>query len=504
MVARLIIMENDTMAQLKLEAVTRTPVATPRKSERRFALPFSERRALFIILDLFAINGALYLALYCWARYGANRWEPGGYRPLWFLLLSVVWLAVAQAFDAYNLRLAGHLHTSLLSVSKAGAISSLVYIVIPFVTPSLPASRLAFAAFPLLVVAMLVAERCFYVVALGQPIFHRRAVIVGAGWAGCTIAETLAEQGDETYELLGFVDDDPRKLGEEIRVGQRDGCAISLPVLGDRYALQELIARYHVSTLVMAITHGANGDLLPTLMDCLELGVDIIPMPVLYEQITGRVPVAHVGDSWELCMPIDHAGTRTLVPLVKRLMDLALAGVGILCLGLALLVIALAIAVDSPGPVFYSQARVGKGGWLFRVWKFRSMTVNAERDGAVWAQKSDPRVTRVGRLLRKTHLDELPQLYNILRGEMSIVGPRPERPEFVDRLAQEIPFYRVRHAVKPGAAGWALVRQGYGASTEDALLKLQYDLYYIKHQSPWLDLVILLKTAAHMVTFGGR
>lgn len=278
----------------------------------------------------------------------------------------------------------------------------------------------------------------------------------------------------------------------------------ALRVLGDRHALKRLIRQHGVSTLVLAVTHEVNGELLQTLMDCLELGVEIIPMPVLYEELTGRVPVEHVGDNWYVAMPIDHPGTGGLYPLLKRAMDIVLASLGLFFLALATPIIALAIYLESPGPIIYRQVRVGKGGRLFRVYKFRSMVPDAEKGQAVWAQENDPRVTRVGRLLRKTHVDEFPQFLNILKGEMSAVGPRPERPEFVAELAKEIPFYRVRHAVKPGMAGWGLVKQGYGSSKEDALLKLKYDLYYIKHQSLWLDLVILIKTILDTVTLRGR
>ena len=278
-----------------------------------------------------------------------------------------------------------------------------------------------------------------------------------------------------------------------------------LTVLGGRHRLAEVIAQQNITTLVLAITDEMDGELLQILIDCLELGVDIVPMPVLYERLTGRVPVEHVGNNWYAAMPILHPGTSAAWPMVKRLFDIVSAGLGAICLGVAFPFIAAAIYLDSPGPIFYTQTRVGKGGKPFRVYKFRSMAPDAEKDGqAVWAKKNDDRITRVGRLLRKMHVDEFPQFLNILKGEMSAVGPRPERPAFVAELAEEIPFYRVRHAVKPGMAGWGLVKQGYGSSKEDAVLKLQYDLYYIKHQSLWLDVVILLKTVLDTVTFGGR
>ena len=196
------------------------------------------------------------------------------------------------------------------------------------------------------------------------------------------------------------------------------------------------------------------------------------------------------------------AGIKVL-PL-KRAVDIILASIGLLFLFPFTALIGLAIYIDSPGPIFYDQERIGLGGRRFMLWKFRSMRVNAENGKAVWAQKNDSRVTRVGRILRKTHVDEFPQFWNVLKGQMSVVGPRPERPEFVAELEKVIPLYRLRHTVKPGMAGWGLVCQGYGGSDADAWLKLEYDLYYIKHQSSFFDVVILLKTVIDTVAFRGR
>lgn len=206
-----------------------------------------------------------------------------------------------------------------------------------------------------------------------------------------------------------------------------------------------------------------------------------------------------------MALPLQSRPTRTAEAVIKRLLDL----VGSLALAVALLILlpflALAIWIDSPGPVFYRQQRVGWRGRPFTVLKFRSMAPDAEPDGeAQWAAKDDPRVTRVGRLLRRTRLDELPQALNVLRGEMSLVGPRPERPEFVERLQQVVPFYRVRLAVKPGLTGWAQINYGYGDSVESALTKLQYDLYYLKHQSFWFDLLILARTVHVVLRMKGQ
>ena len=466
---------------------------------RRFLTPqFSERKILLGALDLLAVNGALLLV--AWLRLAEPlSWRAVLSHPHWFILLSLLWLLFASAFDAYDLTAASRLPVSLRRVSQSALFSLLVFVVIPYITPPLLGSRLTLLLFPVCTLGLLALGRSAYCLVLARPASRRRVLIVGAGRAGSTLGEALAEQGSPCYQIVGFVDDDAGKQNKPIQVkGQ------SFEVLGGRHTLRNLLVQHNVSTVALAITQGIDGELLQILTDSLELGVEITLMPVLYEQLTGRVPIEHVGRNWRVAMPIHHPGTQTLWPLVKRVFDVVSSGLGLICLGLAFPLIALALYIDSPGPIFYTQERVGKGGRTFRVYKFRSMIPDAESGTAVWAEKNDSRVTRVGRLLRKTHVDEFPQFLNILKGEMSAVGPRPERPEFVEDLAKEIPFYRVRHAVKPGMAGWGLVRQGYGASKEDAVVKLQYDLYYIKHQSLWLDMVILLKTVVDTLTLRGR
>jgi exopolysaccharide biosynthesis polyprenyl glycosylphosphotransferase len=255
----------------------------------------------------------------------------------------------------------------------------------------------------------------------------------------------------------------------------------------------------------LAITHNLSNELFRAVLDAQEWGVEIVLMPVLYEQITGRVPVEHIGDNWYAALPLGHASASGLSGILKRGFDIAFSSLGLVLFGIALPFIAVAIRLDSPGAVFYSQRRVGQGGRIFTVRKLRTMVSDAERNGqAQWAAKNDPRVTRVGSILRKLHFDELPQFLNILRGEMSVVGPRPERPEFVAQLEKQIPFYRLRHAVKPGMAGWALTKADYVDSVDDARARVEYDLYYIKHQSFQLDLWILFRMVWHVLAFKGR
>ncbi len=483
---------------LDVQSALETPALA---TSRRMPIPIAERRLLLIGLDLVALTAGLVLALvyrpdiqFTWGLLWSN--------PRWVLLLSFLWLFLAFTFDAYDPKTLTKLGDSALAVIKAGALASGLFYLIPFLAPVLPPSRSSlFVAF-LLPVGFVLTGRALYALLHARTVFQRRILIIGAGWAGQTISEALAEAADSSFRVLGVIDDDTLKHHKPLRANGTE--ARALEVLGGRESLKPLIRQHQINTLVLAITHQLEGELLQSLMECLELGVEIVPMPELYEQLTGRVPIEHVGDNWYVAMPIQHPGTGALYPLVNRVFDILSASAGMVFLGLAFPFLALAIYLDSPGPIFYRQERVGKGGRRFWVYKFRSMIPDAENGQAVWAQKNDSRVTRVGRLLRKTHIDEFPQFINILKGDMSAVGPRPERPEFIAELAEEIPFYRVRHAVKPGMAGWGLVRQGYGASKEDAIIKLQYDLYYIKHQSLWLDVIILLKTVLDTVTFGGR
>jgi lipopolysaccharide/colanic/teichoic acid biosynthesis glycosyltransferase len=224
----------------------------------------------------------------------------------------------------------------------------------------------------------------------------------------------------------------------------------------------------------------------------------------LFEATTGRVPIQHIGENWGAVLPLAHPGGRALNLAAKRMIDVLGALAGLFYLGVMLPLLALLIRLDSRGPVMYGQVRTGRGGRRFTIWKLRTMTTDAEANGPVWCAPADPRMTRVGRLLRRTHIDELPQLWNVLRGEMSLVGPRPERPEIDARLESVIPFYRLRLAVKPGIAGWGAVNGSYVDADEKAVERLEYDLYYIKHQSLWLDLQIILSAAHRALTIRGR
>lgn len=468
---------------------------------QRLRLPFqiSERRALLILMDLLLVNGAVLAALWLWTLRDPRRTFSPEFvlaQVHWFLILTALWLFLAFLNSFYNLRLADYLHLSGFALVRITALVLLIYLGVYFASPRNMLPRLFILYFGVISLSLVGLWRAGYVLLLSRAPFRRRALIVGAGWAGRTIAQAMRENLGLGYHLVGFVDDDPSKQGQVIG---------DLPVLGTCRDLATLVRANGVAEVILAITHDVDGELLQILMDCQEQGIAITPMTTLYEELTGRVPVEHIGDNWYIALPLNHAATGGFYPLLKRGMDIAVATVGLLIFAVFLPFIVLALYLDSPGLIFYTQERVGRGGRIYRVLKLRTMVPQAERDGqAIWAQPNDPRVTRVGRVLRWMHLDELPQFVNILKGEMSAVGPRPERPEFVAELEKRIPFYRARHAVKPGMAGWALIYYGYAGSVEDALVRLQYDLYYIKHQSIWLDLFILIRTVWSMLTLKGR
>jgi exopolysaccharide biosynthesis polyprenyl glycosylphosphotransferase len=325
---------------------------------------------------------------------------------------------------------------------------------------------------------------------------RRRILLVGAGRAGQTLAELYESFGTRSFNIIGFVDDDKLKHRKKYH---------SLPVLGSSDHLLNLIDAYHISDLVIAINGEIRGETFQTILDAQESGVEVTRMPILYEEMTGRVPIHHLESDWIIRSFVDEVHVSGFYELTKRLLDIIGGLAGMIVLLVFTPFIALAILIDSGLPVFYSQTRLGRGAMKFKIYKFRTMKQNAEQDGeAKLAEKNDPRITRVGDFLRKSRLDELPQFWNVLRGEMSLVGPRAERPELIAEFQKQVPFYRARLLVKPGLTGWAQINYGYYASVTEMSVKLEYDLYYIKHRTLPMDFQIILRTIGTVVRRTGR
>jgi sugar transferase (PEP-CTERM system associated) len=326
---------------------------------------------------------------------------------------------------------------------------------------------------------------------LGHPQFGERILVVGSGENAVEVAREVLDRKDAGYRIVGFVDNEPELVGRSL---------LNPRVLGMTSELEQIVKRENVDRIVVAM--GQRRGKFPTnQLLHLSLGgdVSIEEGASFYERLTGRVSLDMIRPSWLIFS--GRGRQARIAGLFRNALHrlVALLG-GILSLPIALLA-AILIKIESPGPVLYRQERVGKNGHPFVLMKFRSMRVDAEKEGPVWASSGDDRATRVGRIIRKIRVDEIPQFWNILRGEMSFVGPRPERPHFVSQLAEEIPYYEQRHLIAPGLTGWAQIKYPYGASVEDARQKLQYDLYYIKNQSLVLDGIILFETIK-IILFG--
>lgn len=470
-----------------------------------------ERRWLLRVGDVLVIALCILGSLWVWSIMSSRELNTDLLEDqvVWIALMSGGWLVWLWANGLYELRQALLLRRTLVIILIGASLIAFAYLLVFFLSFSRPGTipidsmlgeqptlRIAPLLSIISTTAALIGFRSAYTLVWRGARTRRRVLVLGAGSAGKAVARELRSAHGASYELVGFIDDDPAKLGKSF-----DGT----PVLGGHDRMVEFVRRHDIDEIVVAISAGVQGSVFQEMMDCHERGVGITPMPIMYEQLTGRIAVEHIGSQWYVALPLGQSGFGAINQLAKRALDLV-AGLFILAVFFALTpFIALAIRLDSRGNTFYRQERMGKHGRVFHVYKFRTMVQNAEPHGkAIWASENDPRVTRVGKFLRKSRLDELPQIINVLSGEMSIVGPRPERPQLVAELQRQIPFYRTRLATKPGLTGWAQINHGYVGTVEDTAVKLQYDLYYIKHASPLFDLRIMAKTIGVMLRMEGR
>ena len=309
-------------------------------------------------------------------------------------------------------------------------------------------------------------------------------LVMGSGEPARLMAEEILKRERMGFHLVGFVED------PEARVPQGGG---TTPIVGDYSQVVELISANRVRRLVVAITERRGGYPVDSLLDLRVRGCKVTEWASFYEKLSGRIPIDNLAPSYFIFQE-GFSKSRALL-YSRRIVSLSFAAGLLLLLCPLVIITAILIKIDSPGPVFYTQKRVGKNGRVFNIFKFRSMRVGAEQNGRPqWAVRDDPRVTRIGKFIRATRLDELPQLINVLRGDLDIVGPRPERPEFVEELNKVLPYYSLRHTVKPGLTGWAQVMFYYSGTIEESRKKLQYDLFYIKNMSIKLDFLILFRT----------
>ncbi|MCS7246753.1 MAG: sugar transferase [Anaerolineales bacterium] len=476
-------------------------VERPDVPSRPWRLRFHERRPLLALGDFLAASISLVLALYAWSlgeRFLGFSVEFVQRRvPWWFWFMPLIWLLLL--IELYDLHRASRWRATVKGVATAAGIGFVVYLILFFYYANSPRSllpRRGVATFLIAATLLTLAWRWFYIRIFTLPQFMRRALIVGGGNAGTLMIEVYKAISPPPFVLVGVVDDDPEKQGKSI---------LGIPVLGTSETLLKLVKEHEISDIIVAISGALNSNMFQALLTAQESGVEIIRMPKMYERLLGRVPIRILEADWILRSFVDETSVSVFDELLKRLFDILGGIVGMAIFLATFPFIALAIVIDDGLPIFYTQIRLGRMARPYPLIKYRTMRRDAESDGKPrWAQENDRRATRVGRFLRKSHLDELPQFINVLRGEMSLVGPRAERLELVEYFEKRVPFYRARLLVKPGLTGWAQVNYGYAASIEETTVKLEYDLYYIKNRSLLIDILILLRTPSTVLGLKGR
>ncbi len=474
----------------------------------RLRLRPSEHRALLFIGDLMMAVVSVFAAIFTWREYSrlvllADNLKPGVVErlleninvPIWFYTLPVAWLLLM--IELYEPHVASNWRRTLRGIAIAAFVGIVIYslVFIIRVDPNaLP--RIGVGAFLVFASFLTMLWRWLYIRFYTSSGQMRRMLIVGAGKAGETLAEIFLSLSPPPFNIVGYIDDDPEKAGKSVR---------GFPILAGSQDLLALIDDQKVSDLIIAVSGTMQGVTFQTILDAQEKGIEVTRMPTLYEEMSGRVPIHHLESDWVIRSFIDQVRVSGMYILAKRLMDILGGLVGLSVFIFLFPFMALATLIDSGFPIFYSQTRLGRGGRIFKIFKFRTMYQNAEADGlARLAEKNDPRITRIGNLLRRTRLDEFPQFWNVLRGEVSLVGPRAERPELVASFQKQIPFYRARLLVKPGLTGWAQINYGYVSTVGDTAVKLEFDLYYIKHRTLMMDFNIILRTIGTMLTGKGR
>jgi exopolysaccharide biosynthesis polyprenyl glycosylphosphotransferase len=452
----------------------------------------SERKILLRIFDIISVLGMLYLVGiifdFDYFKFRTENW-------FWSIVLALYLTVFASVFELYDLQKASKFEVVIQNIILTASVTVLVYLLTPFYTPTLPENRLQIVYFYISINIALFAWRYAYVTLIATPRFHKKILLIAHEKEVEDIVESL-HKSDPNYRVMGFIHM-AKKPSQLVFPDIVEFSAKTLDATVQENQISEIVVANSASDKISVTLYNE-------LLQLLEKGVPIREYTQVYEELTHRVPVQHVDKDFYRFFPFSRSNQNKLYLFFHRILDLLFSVIGLLfglCISPFILIGNL---IGNRGPVFYTQIRVGKNGKHFKIYKLRSMVRDAERFGAQFADKQDSRVTKFGRFLRRSRFDEIPQFINVIKGDMSVIGPRPERPVFVKELSEKIPFYEVRHIVKPGVTGWAQVNHKYGMSADDALEKLQYDLYYIKKRSIFLDISIVIKTLSTIIFFRGQ
>lgn len=447
----------------------------------------SERKILLRIFDVVFVWLALYIATesssFTYFPFKDNVWT-------WLVTLGFYILLFGTVFEIYDLQKAESRKATVKNVVFTSLLVTLFFLLTPIFSPLLPDNRFQIIYFFGIILLTLLVWRFLYIGLIASPRFFKRVLIVGDDVDIDKIGNDLLSN-DPNYEIRGF-----------ISTKERTSVNFEAYKLSD---LQDVVQTRKVGEIVVANSiEGLSSELYQALTPLLKTGFPIKAYAHVYEEITSKVPIQYINNDFYFYFPFSRSNQNRLYLLYHRIVDILMSLIGLVFGIVALPLILLGNLIGNRGGVFYKQLRLGKSGKEFHIIKFRSMIKNAETNGAQLASRGDVRITKFGNFLRRSRLDELPQFFNVLKGDMSLIGPRPERPEFVKTLSEKIPFYEVRQIIKPGLTGWAQVNSKYANSDEDMIEKLQYDLYYIKHRSIFLDLRIILKTISTVIFFRGQ
>lgn len=458
-------------------------------SKKSTHFEISERKILLRLIDAIVSCFAIYVASeFCNLVYFSNTDNF----VQWFIIISFYFLLFGTIFEMYDLQKAESKYKIFKSITLTVSLSLFFFLMTPVYTPPLPENRLQIFYFFGILLLLVSIWRFAYVGLIAAPRFYKRVLVVGETFDINSIICELQKK-DPNYEIVGYVDTDKNKAHDS------DCPRIELE------NFQRSIRELKISEIVVTNSlQGVSSELYQKLIPALKRGYPIRAYTSVYEDLTGKIPVENVKNDFYCYFPFSRSNQNKLYLSVIRLIDILISLIGLSFLLLVSPIILILNLCANRGPIFYRQKRVGRNGRVFKIVKLRSMVKNAETKGAQWATKDDVRVTKFGKILRKSRLDEIPQFINVLKGDMSFIGPRPERPIFVEELSKKIPFYEIRHVVKPGLTGWAQVNAKYASSEEDTLEKLQYDLYYIKRRNIFLDLRIFLKTMSTVIFFRGQ
>lgn len=452
---------------------------------RLFRQYFSSRKMLFVLGEGMLIYAAVTMAALFLRGMEANLIELLK-ENWWRILLVMVVTQLSLYFnDLYELKSIDNTIEMATLLIQAIGITSILLSIVYFLWQKAMIGRWIFFASILLLVLFLLSWRILYAYAIHNKLFAEKTLIVGGGELAKDLLQEIRNRRDISYDIRGLITQAPSEKVPVIPSG--------IPV---RYGFDNICGLAEaegVSSIIVALDQKRGVMPYKELLNCKLKGINIVDGETFYERITGKVLVEKISPSW-LIFSDGFVKSKTS-RFTKRIVGLCISTIMLILFSPFLGIVALAIMLDSRGPALFKQERVGEYGRIFTIYKFRSMRADAEKlTGPVWAENDDPRITRVGRWIRKLRIDEFPQLWNVLKGDMSFVGPRPERPFFVERLLKIVPYYNERFTVKPGVTGWAQIKYGYGSSDKDALEKLKYDLYYIKNMSLVMDLMVIFQT----------